>query len=801
MSLLQQLIQFLSQPPDSLVYHVIVLLALQVVFWLALSQARRNPSDDLAKRLAWVSGGIMLGRLILLIASIAVSNTNEAVSILPPLERAIDASAAALLVWGLAPRYKRAPKLGDAVLIIVLIAIGFIYLFFAKEWLDTLSKGAVVGGYQAMPQATAWDLIQMAILGTGIVLVSISREVAWPLRVAILAILFIAQGISLVVPDYSTISGTQVDYWNRLGNLIAYPLLAIFTYRYHLTQIMTRGNLPRSRAEQIAYILNLSRETIESPKLADAIQRSLDMSAQIFDSDFIAIGLPVSGDPLTLAMEGRLKTNTHQELDENSLKHWTLSINDWPALRSALNDRRQVELKATESGARQYHEFLQQLSLDLRGPLLFTPLIVQEVSIGLTLHVGSRSWQRWPDQERALASSVAEYIAAAIYGAQQRLGGVDETPAQGASQIERERAASQIASLTGRVTALENQLATETARANTLETALAATKEDAKIRKIIELEEETAALRESLVQAEEALAQAAASDAGLSTEWVMRAVTRYSGELEETQARIQELEQQLKNKESGRDYSRVAARIRQLRTPLTSLSVYTDLLISESLGALSSQQMSLVGRIRSNISNMVVTIDQLSALARQAQAHELSDQFVDIRDTIEAAINAVGSTIRSKRLTLDMDLEKNLPVIPSNNGSIYEIVTHLLAGACQISLDEGRLRILARHEKGTGPQVVARSSSFLHIAIAGDSVPYSASIHAYLASGGELAPELASNDRLKPAVESLSVAFQLANVYGGRTWIDHDGSGGSTVSVLLPTTLDVSSGSDETNGR
>jgi hypothetical protein len=47
MLLFQQLIQFLSSPPDTLDYHVVTLLALQATLAIALWQYRRQPEDKL----------------------------------------------------------------------------------------------------------------------------------------------------------------------------------------------------------------------------------------------------------------------------------------------------------------------------------------------------------------------------------------------------------------------------------------------------------------------------------------------------------------------------------------------------------------------------------------------------------------------------------------------------------------------------------------------------------------------------------------------------------------------------------
>ena len=92
-------------------------------------------------------------------------------------------------------------------------------------------------------------------------------------------------------------------------------------------------------------------------------------------------------------------------------------------------------------------------------------------------------------------------------------------------------------------------------------------------------------------------------------------------------------------------------------------------------------------------------------------------------------------------------------------------------------------------ESVSGSETVSRPVSFLHIAVSGDSVSLGSNIHAYLVSGGELDSDLLKDRNLKPAIDSLSVALHLATSYGGRTWVEVDATMGSTVSVLLPESL------------
>lgn len=54
---LEQLIGLLSQPPGSIIYHVLVLFALQVVLALTYVRWQRDPNDEGARRMTLAAGG------------------------------------------------------------------------------------------------------------------------------------------------------------------------------------------------------------------------------------------------------------------------------------------------------------------------------------------------------------------------------------------------------------------------------------------------------------------------------------------------------------------------------------------------------------------------------------------------------------------------------------------------------------------------------------------------------------------------------------------------------------------------
>jgi signal transduction histidine kinase len=166
------------------------------------------------------------------------------------------------------------------------------------------------------------------------------------------------------------------------------------------------------------------------------------------------------------------------------------------------------------------------------------------------------------------------------------------------------------------------------------------------------LEAEMESLRESLVVAEEAMAMAAASEGGLSTEWIMMTITRYSGQLEEAQAQIQQLQQELEERSQAMSQQIVASLAQELRTPMTSIGGYTELLLSESVGMLGSRQREFLQRVQANVERMNALINQLVQLTNSEASRRLTAGTItaDLHSAIDTAVQSVLNQVRDKKL-------------------------------------------------------------------------------------------------------------------------------------------------------
>jgi signal transduction histidine kinase len=293
-----------------------------------------------------------------------------------------------------------------------------------------------------------------------------------------------------------------------------------------------------------------------------------------------------------------------------------------------------------------------------------------------------------------------------------------------------------------------------------------------------------------LIEAEEAMALAAAGESGLSTEWVMLTITRYSGQLEEAQARIQSLEAELEQWESGPVNRVVASVAQELRTPMTSIAGYTDLLLGEKVGILGEAQRDFVQRIKANSERLETLLEQIVQMTTAREQTALTAQSrdkVNVQEVIEAAIGAIITQVREKKLYIDVDIGDALPPLHVNRSALSQIMTSLLGNACQSSSNNGRVLISAHTYVAPMAGDNGRTESLEYLKM---SVTDSGS---GIGPGDRLRvfdPHHRADNPLISGVgdtgAALSVARSLTEENGGRIWVDSDLGVGSTFCTLFP---------------
>ena len=158
----------------------------------------------------------------------------------------------------------------------------------------------------------------------------------------------------------------------------------------------------------------------------------------------------------------------------------------------------------------------------------------------------------------------------------------------------------------------------------------------------------------------------------------------------------------------------------ELRSPLTNIIGFTELLALETTGPLTQRQREYVDHIGSSSSLLLTVVNDILDLATvDAGIMELEIGEVAIRPTVEAAADLVSDRLRENGITLNVTSDEAPPSFHADENRVRQILYNLLSNAANYAPEGGHINLSARrtgdvvefcvHDDGPGmsPEVLA----------------------------------------------------------------------------------------------
>jgi signal transduction histidine kinase/GAF domain-containing protein len=225
--------------------------------------------------------------------------------------------------------------------------------------------------------------------------------------------------------------------------------------------------------------------------------------------------------------------------------------------------------------------------------------------------------------------------------------------------------------------------------------------------------------------------------------------------------------------------------IHELRTPMTSINGYIDLLVGEAVGILGETQRQFLLRVKANIERMGGLLDDLVKVVSIDAGEEgrLSPEPVNFGNVMESAIMSLSAQFSERELSVQLEMPDELPPVYADRDSIFQVVQHLLANAGQCSRQGSDVVVHAELEEHDNQ--IQGLPDYLLVSVSD--------------TGGGIAPEdqrrvfqrlyRADNPLISGLGETgvgLSIAKALVEAHGGRIWVESEAGVGSTFSFILP---------------
>jgi PAS domain S-box-containing protein len=143
----------------------------------------------------------------------------------------------------------------------------------------------------------------------------------------------------------------------------------------------------------------------------------------------------------------------------------------------------------------------------------------------------------------------------------------------------------------------------------------------------------------------------------------------------------------------------------ELKTPLTSMTGYIELLLEGQGGPLGQRQREWLGIIGNNADRLLTLIDDLLDIARiEAGRIELKRTPLALVPLMQEVAHALQPQIEGKGQRLTLELAEPLPAVVGDADRVRQILTNLLSNAVKYTPSGGRIAITARGD-GDGVHV------------------------------------------------------------------------------------------------
>jgi len=215
----------------------------------------------------------------------------------------------------------------------------------------------------------------------------------------------------------------------------------------------------------------------------------------------------------------------------------------------------------------------------------------------------------------------------------------------------------------------------------------------------------------------------------------------------------------------------------ELRTPLNAILGFSEIISQECFGAVgNARYKDYAGDIHSSGAHLLSLINDLLDIAKiEAGRMEISPNPLDARRAFEIALKLIGFKAAEKRQQLVIHVEQNAPPLYADERALKQMLINLVSNAVKFTPEGGRIDVLASAAKGGGFQIMVRDN--------GPGIPRDklASIFTPFNQVDNRYDRQAGGTGL-----GLALVRGLAELHGGRAWLESEQGGGCSAFIVLP---------------
>ncbi len=213
----------------------------------------------------------------------------------------------------------------------------------------------------------------------------------------------------------------------------------------------------------------------------------------------------------------------------------------------------------------------------------------------------------------------------------------------------------------------------------------------------------------------------------------------------------------------------------ELRTPMTSIKGYTDLVHSGAAGEINETQKSFLQIVKSNADRLALLVSDLLDLSRiETGRVVLRPEPVKLGSTIDDVVTSLRSLAHECQVSLDTQIPTGLPPVNADRDRLVQLLTNLISNACRYTPPGGSVVVS-----------VTRADSMLQTDVTDTGIGIPENQMERIFERFERGDHELVRQRPGTGL-GLPIAKSIVEMHGGRIWVQSEVNRGSTFSFTLP---------------
>lgn len=226
----------------------------------------------------------------------------------------------------------------------------------------------------------------------------------------------------------------------------------------------------------------------------------------------------------------------------------------------------------------------------------------------------------------------------------------------------------------------------------------------------------------------------------------------------------------------------IAMLVHDLRSPLTTLIGFSDLLLANPQEKLSEWQRDRVIRMSRKSKDLLKLVNDMLDLSKYEAGHatlELAE--MDIGMLLKQVTEDMTASANEAGVNLSLDIKEIPPHIQGDRRQLERVCVNLVSNAIKFTPKDGKVSIHAERQGLTAP-VPAAAPEFIEIRVAdtGTGIPEEGAAKLFSKY------ERAHNTQYSGTGLGLAICKQVVEAHGGRIWLESQPDKGTTFTLLLP---------------